>query len=100
MQHRNGRRAGAVSDPRRGTMSPRERTLRVKMRTRAEIERAEDLTLAPWAMRSARSEGRAHAEAEHPYRTIYQRDRDRIVHCTAFRRLEYKTQVFVNSEGD
>src|SRR6185295_9391379 len=55
---------------------------------------------APCAMRSARSLGRAHAEPEHPYRTVYQRDRDRIIHCTAFRRLEYKTQVFVNSEGD
>lgn len=70
------------------------------MRTRTEIEANEDRTLAPWGMRSARSRGRAHAEPEHPYRTVYQRDRDRIVHCTAFRRLEYKTQVFVNTEGD
>src|SRR5262249_40566693 len=44
--------------------------------------------------------GRAHAEAEHPFRLAFQRDRDRIIHCTAFRRLEYKTQVFVNYEGD
>lgn len=70
------------------------------MRTRAEIERAEDVVLAPYAMRSRDSEGRAHAEPEHAYRTVYQRDRDRIVHCSAFRRLEYKTQVFVNTEGD
>lgn len=44
--------------------------------------------------------GRAHPEDEHPYRSVYQRDRDRIIHSTAFRRLEYKTQVFVNHEGD
>ncbi len=70
------------------------------MRTREELERSEDAALAPYAMRSAASEGREHAEDEHPYRTVYQRDRDRIVHCEAFRRLEYKTQVFVNTEGD
>jgi len=51
-------------------------------------------------MRSARSRGRAHPEPEHRLRTAFQRDRDRIVHSTAFRRLEYKTQVFVNHEGD
>lgn len=70
------------------------------VRTRAEFESLEAAALAPYAMRSGRSRGRVHAEAEHGYRTVYQRDRDRIVHCTAFRRLEYKTQVFVNSEGD
>ncbi len=70
------------------------------MRTRAELELNEQRTLAPFGMPSARSEGRAHAEQEHAYRTVYQRDRDRIIHCAAFRRLEYKTQVFVNSEGD
>jgi dGTPase len=56
--------------------------------------------LAPFAARSDRSRGRRHEEPEHPYRSIYMRDRDRIIHCTAFRRLEYKTQVFVNHEGD
>ena len=70
------------------------------MRTRAELELIEDRVLAPYAMRSAESAGREHAEPEHPYRTVYQRDRDRIIHCAAFRRLEYKTQVFVNTEGD
>jgi dGTPase len=70
------------------------------MRTREEIEAQEDRCLAPFAMRSARSRGRVHPETEHAYRSVYQRDRDRIVHCSAFRRLEYKTQVFVNSEGD
>ena len=70
------------------------------MKTREELERLEELSLSPYAMRSSGSQGRAHAEAEHGYRTVYQRDRERIVHCGAFRRLEYKTQVFVNSEGD
>jgi dGTPase len=70
------------------------------MRSRAELEANEDRVLLPYAMRSARSRGREHAEPEHPYRTVYQRDRDRIIHCAAFRRLEYKTQVFVNTEGD
>ena len=56
--------------------------------------------LASYAMPSSHSRGRLHAEPESPSRTCYQRDRDRIVHSTAFRRLEYKTQVFVNHEGD
>ena len=63
-------------------------------------EEREERLLAPWGMRSASSRGRRHAEAEHPLRTCFQRDRDRIIHCSAFRRLEYKTQVFVNHEGD
>jgi len=60
----------------------------------------EQRELAPYAARSDRSRGRRHEEPEHPYRSIYMRDRDRVIHCTAFRRLEYKTQVFVNHEGD
>jgi dGTPase len=56
--------------------------------------------LAPYAARAAESRGRVHGEPPHPFRPLYQRDRDRIVHSTAFRRLEYKTQVFVNREGD
>jgi dGTPase len=67
---------------------------------RAEIEAREDAQLAPWAMRCAASRGRVHEEPEHAYRTAYMRDRDRIIHSSAFRRLEYKTQVFVNHEGD
>jgi dGTPase len=60
----------------------------------------EEKILAPYAAHSAKSRGRVHPEPEHPYRSPFQRDRERIVHSTAFRRLEYKTQVFVNLEGD
>lgn len=56
--------------------------------------------LAPWAQSARSSRGRRWPEGEHAYRSPYQRDRDRIVHSRAFRRLEYKTQVFVNHEGD
>jgi len=66
---------------------------------RAQEEREERL-LAPYGMRSARSRGRRYSEKEHELRTCFQRDRDRIVHSSSFRRLEYKTQVFVNHEGD
>jgi dGTPase len=70
------------------------------MITREEIEAQEAERLAPYAMLSWDSRGRIFPEDEHPYRTAYQRDRDRIIHTTAFRRLEYKTQVFLTTEGD
>ena len=60
--------------------------------TRQELEDREEVALAPFAMRNSHSRGRLYPEEEHPYRTAYQRDRDRIIHTTAFRRLEYKTQ--------
>jgi len=69
------------------------------MLKRRDLEKREEL-LAPYAQRSRDSKGRVHREEEHGYRSCYQRDRDRIIHSTAFRRLEYKTQVFVNHEGD
>jgi len=68
--------------------------------TRELLEARERQTLAPYAMKSGDSKGRQYPDEEAPYRTVFQRDRDRILHTTAFRRLEYKTQVFVNHEGD
>src|SRR5919206_5298932 len=58
------------------------------------------MQLASYAIRNDQSRGRKYPEAEHPYRSPFQRDRDRVIHSRAFRRLEYKTQVFVNHEGD
>ena len=72
----------------------------IPVRRREDQEAFEDEWLAPYAMKSRASRGRQHPEPEDPIRTAYQRDRDRIIHTTAFRRLEYKTQVFVNHEGD
>src|SRR6185295_12768716 len=60
----------------------------------------EDEVLAPYAMRTRVSRGRKHPEPPHAFRTLYQRDRDRIVHSSAFRRLMHKTQVHVNQPGD
>jgi dGTPase len=68
--------------------------------TRQQLEEFEDKSLAPYGMRSRDTKGRAYLDNEPDYRTSFQRDRDRILHTTAFRRLEYKTQVFINYEGD
>jgi dGTPase len=70
------------------------------LRSREELEHLELERLGPYAEKAALSRGREHPLPEHPYRTAFQRDRDRIMYTTAFRRLQYKTQVFVNYEGD
>jgi dGTPase len=70
------------------------------MRTREQLEQIEALSLAPYAAKSAETRGRVYQEPEAPYRTSFQRDRERVLHTTAFRRLQGKTQVFVVTEGD
>jgi dGTPase len=68
--------------------------------TRDILTDAEDKNLAPYGCRTKNTRGRVYPDNEPEYRTCFQRDRDRILHTTAFRRLEYKTQVFINYEGD
>lgn len=70
------------------------------LRTREEAEIVEERTLAPFAQKSGRSRGRVYPQTPHLWRTEYQRDVARIIHSAAFRRLEYKTQVFLNGTGD
>ncbi len=67
---------------------------------RQQLEELEEKSLAPYGTRSKDTKGRAYLDSEPDYRTSFQRDRDRILHTTAFRRLEYKTQVFITFEGD
>lgn len=70
------------------------------LKTRKELEQEEKNALAPYAMKSSESIGRVYTEKEDEYRLPFQRDRDRIIHCKAFRRLQAKTQVFVSYYGD
>jgi len=70
------------------------------LRTREDIERHENQTLAPFAQKSSATRGRLHPQPSHRWRSEYQRDVARIIHSAAFRRLEYKTQVFLNGTGD
>jgi len=69
-------------------------------RRRYDLEKSEARHLAPYAQTGVTSRGREHHEDQHPFRMEFQRDRDRIVHSRSFRRLEYKTQVFLNGTGD
>src|SRR5437016_12886478 len=68
--------------------------------TREELELREQRNLAPYAQLSSQTRGRVHPEEPALWRTSFQRDRDRVIHSRAFRRLEYKTQVFLNGTGD
>jgi len=81
-------------------MSTDRKTRRPPLTAREKLEREEESRLAPYGTPSAATRGRRHEEPRQEFRTAFQLDRDRIIHCTAFRRLEYKTQVFVNHEGD
>ena len=70
------------------------------LRDRLWIEANERITLSSYAALSEKSKGRTHPEDQDMFRTVYERDRDRIIHSKAFRRLKHKTQVFINPDGD
>jgi dGTPase len=79
---------------------PRALRLTTFCKTREEMEASERAVLAPFAEKSGDSRSRKYSEASHAFRTEFQRDRARIIHSRAFRRMEYKTQVFLNGTGD
>ena len=70
------------------------------MDVRQRTEEIEHMTFAPWATFSDQSRGRMLPEEQDLIRPVFQRDRDRVLHCKAFRRLKQKTQVFLSPEGD
>ncbi len=70
------------------------------MTVREQTEQIEQEILSPWAAKAGSSRGRARPEEDCPLRTIFQRDRDRVIHCKSFRRLKTKTQVFLSPRGD
>lgn len=70
------------------------------MNIREQMEERERRTLSPYAALSEKSRGRDRFEPEDDIRPVYERDRDRILHCKSFRRLKHKTQVFIAPEGD
>lgn len=70
------------------------------MTVREQLEQLERSTLSPYAVCSADTAGRVRPDEKCPLRTEFQRDRDRIIHCKSFRRLKFKTQVFLSPEGD
>ena len=72
----------------------------MKLTIRERTEQNESLLLSPFAMHAADSKGRVHPIADCDLRTVFQRDRDRVIHCKSFRRLKFKTQVFLSPEGD
>lgn len=88
-----------LADPRRNVKQRRAVT-EFLHRSRQQREADEDVRLAPVATRAAASRGRERPEEPHQYRTAFERDRDRIIHSKAFRRLKHKTQVFLNPDGD
>jgi dGTPase len=84
----------------RHSSEPRAPRLKAFCKTREGMEASERAVLAPFAEKSGDSRGRKYSEPSHAFRTEFQRDRARIIHSRAFRRMEYKTQVFLNGTGD